>query len=37
MQPGDVHATEASMQGLKDAVDYQPTVPVEEGIRNFVD
>ena len=27
LQPGDVHATEASMQGLKDAVDYQPTVP----------
>ena len=25
------------MQGLKDAVDYQPTVPVEEGIKNFVD
>ena len=37
LQPGDVHATEASMQGLKDAVDYQPTVPVEEGIKNFVD
>ena len=37
LQPGDVHATEASMHGLKDAVGYQPTVPVEKGIKNFVD
>ena len=37
LQPGDVHATEASMQGLKDAVDYSPSVPIEQGIRNFVD
>ncbi|MCA1780349.1 MAG: NAD-dependent epimerase/dehydratase family protein [Xanthomonadaceae bacterium] len=37
LQPGDVPATEASMQGLKNAVDYQPKVPVEEGIKNFVD
>jgi len=37
LQPGDVPATEASMQGLEQAVGYQPTVPVEEGIKNFVD
>jgi len=36
LQPGDVPATEASMQGLEQAVGYQPTVPVEEGIKNFV-
>jgi len=37
LQPGDVPATEASMQGLEQAVGYQPTVPVEQGIKNFVD
>ena len=37
MQPGDVPATEASMQGLKEAVGYSPSVPVEQGIKNFVD
>ncbi|HKL21102.1 MAG TPA: hypothetical protein VJ904_04810 [Tichowtungia sp.] len=36
LQPGDVPATEASMAGLKNAVDYSPSVPVEQGIRNFV-
>ncbi len=36
LQPGDVPATEASMQGLKDAIGYQPGVPVEQGIQQFV-
>ena len=37
LQPGDVPSTEASVEGLKCAVDYQPSVQVEEGIKNFVD
>jgi UDP-glucuronate 4-epimerase len=37
LQPGDVPATEASMQGLKQAIGYSPSVPVEQGIKNFVD
>ena len=37
LQPGDVPATEASMQGLREAIDYSPSVPVEQGIQNFVD
>jgi len=37
LQRGDVPATEASMQGLKDAVGYSPSVAVEQGIKNFVD
>ncbi|HKL20271.1 MAG TPA: NAD-dependent epimerase [Tichowtungia sp.] len=37
LQPGDVPATEASMQGLEQAIGYSPSVPVEQGIQNFVD
>ena len=37
LQPGDVPATEASMQGLQNAVGYSPSVRVEQGIKNFVD
>ena len=36
LQPGDVPATEASMQGLREAIDYSPSVPVEQGISKFV-
>ena len=36
LQPGDVPSTEASMEGLQNAVGYQPSVRVEEGVANFV-
>ena len=36
LQPGDVPATEASMEGLQEAIDYRPTVPIEQGIKQFV-
>jgi len=36
LQPGDVPATEASMKDLEQAVDFRPTVPVEQGVREFV-
>jgi len=36
MQPGDVPATWADVDGLREAVGYQPTTSVEDGIKNFV-
>jgi UDP-glucuronate 4-epimerase len=36
LQPGDVPDTEADVSELIDAVGYQPVVPVEEGVPNFV-
>lgn len=36
MQPGDVYATYADTQGLFDAVQYQPSVSVAEGVAQFV-
>jgi len=37
LQPGDVPDTWASADDLADAVGYQPTTPVETGVRRFVD
>jgi UDP-glucuronate 4-epimerase len=37
LQPGDVPDTESDVRQLADAVDYRPQVPVEEGVRKFVD
>ena len=37
MQPGDVAATWADVTDLRDAVGYQPTTSVEEGVKNFVE
>ncbi|KAF0284012.1 NAD-dependent epimerase [Spiribacter roseus] len=37
LQPGDVPDTWASADDLKDAVGYQPSTPVETGVRRFVD
>jgi len=37
MQPGDVAATWADVDDLRDAVGYQPTTTVEEGIKKFVE
>ncbi|HWU76422.1 MAG TPA: NAD-dependent epimerase [Rhodanobacter sp.] len=36
LQAGDVPDTEADMSSLAAAVGYNPTVPVEEGVANFV-
>lgn len=36
LQKGDVPATEAEVQDLMNDVGYEPQVPVEEGIKNFV-
>ena len=36
-QPGDTHATWADVSLLRDAVGYQPKVPVAEGVRRFVE
>jgi len=36
MQPGDVAATWADVNDLHDAVGYQPTTSVEDGVANFV-
>ena len=36
MQPGDVTATYANIDDLKEAVNYHPQTPVQEGIDNFV-
>ena len=36
MQPGDVPATWADVDDLRDAVGYHPTTSVEDGVRNFV-
>jgi UDP-glucuronate 4-epimerase len=37
MQPGDVHDTFADVSELIRDVSYQPTTPVEVGVRRFVD
>lgn len=37
LQPGDVPETEADVAALEDAIGYRPVVPVEEGVRRFVD
>ncbi len=37
LQPGDVPDTYADVDDLIRDVDYQPTTPIEVGIRNFVD
>jgi len=36
MQPGDVHETSANVDGLIDAVGFQPATPLEEGMKEFV-
>jgi UDP-glucuronate 4-epimerase len=36
LQAGDVPETEADMSALNRAVEYRPTVSVEEGVANFV-
>jgi len=36
IQPGDVPATWADVDGLRDAVGFAPATPVEEGVRRFV-
>lgn len=36
MQPGDVASTYADVSGLNNAVDYEPRVPLEDGINRFV-
>jgi UDP-glucuronate 4-epimerase len=36
MQPGDVPATWADVDALREAVGYQPTTTVEDGINKFV-
>jgi UDP-glucuronate 4-epimerase len=37
LQPGDVPDTWADTEALAKDVDYQPAMPVEEGVKNFVD
>lgn len=37
MQPGDVAATWADVDDLRDAVGYHPTTSVEDGVKNFVE
>ncbi|RLA03609.1 MAG: capsular biosynthesis protein CpsI, partial [Gammaproteobacteria bacterium] len=37
MQPGDVQATYADVDELVRAIDYKPTMSVEEGMARFVD
>ena len=37
MQPGDVTATYADIRPLEKAVGFRPSMPLEEGIRRFVD
>ncbi len=37
LQPGDVPDTWASANDLQAAVDYQPSTPVEQGVRDFVE
>lgn len=36
IQPGDVPATYADVQGLIEAVDFKPDTPIEKGINEFV-
>jgi UDP-glucuronate 4-epimerase len=37
LQPGDIPDTNADVEALKNDVGYQPTTPVEVGIKNFVE
>jgi UDP-glucuronate 4-epimerase len=37
MQPGDVYQTQARVEKLKAVTGYSPRVPIEEGIRRFVE
>ena len=37
MQPGDVADTWADTKALADDIGYQPSTPIEVGVRNFVD
>ena len=37
LQPGDVPDTESDVSQLAEAVDYRPVVPVEVGVRRFVE
>ena len=37
MQAGDVEDTYADVSALREAVNYQPTTPIEVGVRRFVD
>lgn len=37
MQPGDVKATFADIDDLKQAVDFNPSTPIEEGLKQFVE
>lgn len=37
MQPGDVHATHADVSQLRDAVGYEPSTDIADGIRRFVE
>lgn len=36
MQPGDVPATAADVQALSEAVGFEPSMPIEEGVKRFV-
>lgn len=36
MQPGDVHATYADVDSLKDAVGFEPKTPLRDGLERFV-
>ena len=37
MQPGDVPATAADVQALSDAVGFEPSTPIEEGVKRFIE
>ncbi len=37
MQPGDVPATYADVDSLREAVDFKPDTPIEKGVEKFVD
>ena len=36
LQPGDVPDTAADISGASEAIGYQPSTPVEQGVPNFV-
>ncbi len=36
LQPGDVPKTFANVDDLREAVDFKPATPIEEGIQKFV-
>jgi UDP-glucuronate 4-epimerase len=37
MQPGDMPITYADISKAKESIGYNPTTPIEEGIRKFID